>query len=71
MACRVVHIIRGDCEIFLHKSRDIVRIRVSDSPDSHDPTDFELEGGIDAMRELVSTLTTVMTHIEAIGGEVH
>lgn len=68
---RVVHTIKGECEIFLQKSRDNVRIRISDDPNSTDPADFELEGSIAAVRELVSTLNSVMTHVDVMTEETN
>jgi hypothetical protein len=73
MALRVVHIINGECDIFLQKSRDIIKIHVSENPasSSPDPTDFELEGSVPALRELISTLNTVMSHADAISEEMN
>ena len=71
MALRIVHLIHGEPEIFLQKTRDNVRIRVCDDPNSSDPADFELEGSIDAVRELVSTLNEIMTHVDAVTEEMN
>ena len=73
MALRVVHIINGECDIFLQKSRDTIKIHVSENPNScsSDPTDFELEGSVPALRELISTLNTVMAHADAISEEMN
>jgi len=71
MALRVVHIINGECDIFLQKSRDIIKIHISENPNSPDPTNFELEGSVPALRELISTLNTVMSHAEAISEEIN
>ncbi len=68
---RVVYTIKGDCEIFLKKNCDNIRIRISDDPNSPDPADFELEGSIAAMRELVSTLNSVMQHADMITEEMN
>jgi hypothetical protein len=48
-----------------------VRIRISDDPNSNDPADFELEGTIAAVRELVSTLNSVMEHADSITEETN
>ena len=71
MALRIVHLIHGECEIFLQKTRESVRIRISDDPNSNDPADFELEGSIDAVRELVSSLNSVMSHVEMVTEETN
>jgi len=73
MALRVVHIINGECDIFLHKNRDTIKIHVSENSNScsPDPTDFELEGSIPALRELISTLHSVMSHADAISEEIN
>ena len=73
MALRVVHIINGECDIFLQKSRDLIKIHVSEAANSSslDPTDFELEGSIPALRELIATLNTVMSHADAINEEIN
>jgi len=68
---RMVFTIKGDCEIYLQKTRDNVRIRVCDDPNSTDPADFELEGTVDAVRELVATLNSVMEHCDAITEEMN
>lgn len=48
-----------------------MRIRISDDPNSNDPADFELEGSIAAVRELVSTLDSVMKHVEMMTEETN
>jgi hypothetical protein len=66
LGLRVVHTINGECEIFLQKSRDnFVKIRVTE-PDS---ADFEIEGSVDALRELFSILNNVITHVDSISEE--
>jgi len=69
LALRVVHTIYGDCDISLQKSRDLVRIHISEN--SNDPTTFELEGSVDALRDLISSLDTIMTHVGAATEEVN
>lgn len=73
MALRIVHTIHGECDIFLQKTSDNVRIRISDNPNSSspDPADFELEGSIKDVRELVATLKDVMSHIDSMSEEVN
>jgi hypothetical protein len=75
MGLRVVHIINGECEILLHKTRDDqVQLRISetasDNSDS-EPADFEIEGSIPALQSLFSTLDVIMSHADALGDEVN
>lgn len=74
MGLRVVHIINGECEILLHKTRDNqVKLRISESAsdDDPEPADFEIEGSVEALRSLFSTLDTVMTHVNSITEETN
>jgi hypothetical protein len=71
LALRIVHIINDDCEILFQKNHNKVRIRISDSNFNSSPTEFELEGSVDALRELVSTLNLVMTHADAMSEEMN
>jgi hypothetical protein len=73
MGLRVVHIINGECEILLHKTRDNqVKLRISEAAsDDSEPADFEIEGSVDALRSLFSTLDTVMTHVNSITEETN
>jgi hypothetical protein len=73
MGLRVVHIINGECEILLHKTRDNqVKLRISEAAsDDSEPSDFEIEGSVDALRSLFSTLDTVMTHVNSITEETN
>jgi hypothetical protein len=75
MGLRVVHIIHGECEILLHKTRDNqVKLRISEaqSDTSLEPAaDFEIEGSVEALQSLFSTLDTVMTHVNSITEETN
>ena len=69
---RIVYTIDSACDVFLQKNKDEVRIRIRgiDAADNV-LSDFELEGSIPALRDLISTLNTIMTHAEAISEEMN
>jgi hypothetical protein len=74
MGLRVIHIINGECEILLHKTRDNqVKLRISEAASDSDPepADFEIEGSVEALQSLFSTLDTVMTHVNSITEETN
>lgn len=72
MGVRVVHIINGECEVFLQKSRDeYVRIRIRENPSdsSGAPSDFEIEGNAAALKETFSTINLILNNLEALNEE--
>lgn len=70
MSFRVVHTITSECEITLDKSqKDFIRIRITENKPESCPSesaDFEIEGYIPALQDLILTLSTVMAHVETM-----
>jgi hypothetical protein len=69
---RVVHIINGDCEVFLQKSRDEyvrIRIRENATDNSVTPSDFEIEGNVASLKDVFSTVNLILQNIDALGEE--
>ena len=71
MSFRVVHTITSACDITLDKSqKDFIRIRITENVSDSCPSeaaDFEIEGYIPALQDLIATLSAVMDHVNGMG----
>jgi hypothetical protein len=66
LSFRVVHLIQGECDIFVSTdNKKHVRIRISER-DTDNPTDIEIEGNPVFIAEAMETVAGVLNNLESI-----
>jgi hypothetical protein len=66
VSSRTTHIITSECDIHVHRiGPNTVRVRITEKGlETHDPTDFEIEGSSSHIGEVLATAAAVLANID-------
>jgi cell division septal protein FtsQ len=66
MPSRTIHLIHSECDIHVHRiGPNTVRVRVTEKGlETHDPTDFEIEGNSAYIGEALASVAAVLANLD-------